>query len=198
MSLYNDRTLFIPWPRSQAGTFASEHGERDEDGHHDRNWTAVCADDVGKPLAKIGIGRGTRLHVVGHGAIGDPTIGADHGTGGADVSADEIVAMLEAKGLKKYYMGTIACDVCYSALGNPSFAKTLAKSLWSAGYRATCTLGYKGPLYSTYEKSALAGFANSKLGGAKFGHRTVMVTGKDGVETLTKSKYAQTRFFGFV
>jgi hypothetical protein len=46
--------------------------------------------------------------------------------------------------------------------------------------------------------SLLAGFANSKVSGAKYGHRTVEVTGRDGVVSLTKSKYAQTRFFGFV
>lgn len=197
MKLRNDRTLFIPFPRSQAGSFASEHEDRDTNSHHGRKFTAVCADDAGKPLSKIGTGWGTRLHVVGHGAIGDPTIDADHGTGGGSVSAQEIVAMLEAKGLKKYYSGTVACDVCYSALGAPSFAKTLAVCLWKAGYKATCTLGYKGPLYSTYETEAASGVTSSALTNAKYGHRTVVVTNKDGTKTEKKSKYAQTRFFGF-
>ena len=51
MKLYNDRTLFIPFSRNQAGDFADEHGHRDTDCHHGRSWTAICADDVGKPLA---------------------------------------------------------------------------------------------------------------------------------------------------
>lgn len=129
MKLYQDWTLFIPFPRSQAGDFATEHDTDDEDTHHNRTWTVICADDAGTPLADIGSGTGTRLHVVGHGAIGDPKIAADHGTGGGEVSTDEIVEMLENKGLKKHYLGTVACDVCYSALGKPSFAKMLARSL---------------------------------------------------------------------
>ena len=128
------------------------------------------------------------IHVVGHGSIGDPEIAADHGTGGADKSYQEVVDAMFAQGLKKRYIGTVACDICYSALGKPSFAKMLAKELFSRGVRASCVLGYKGPLYSTYDDFCADG---SDMGG-KYGHRMVEL---DGVEV--KSRKAQERFFGW-
>ncbi|QDT60467.1 hypothetical protein SV7mr_29900 [Stieleria bergensis] len=189
MSLRNDRVLFVPWNRNQAGSFATEHTEEDRQrSHHKRKWTVVCLDSPGKPLAKVGVGIGTRIHVVGHGAIGDPEIAADHGTGGADKSYQEVVDAMFAQGLKKRYIGTVACDICYSALGKPSFAKMLAKELFSRGVRASCVLGYKGPLYSTYDDF----YADGSDMGGKYGHRMVEL---DGVEV--KSRKAQERFFGW-
>lgn len=193
-----DRVLFIPWNQSQAGSFAVEHTADDVKGsHHKRKWTVVCLDTPGKPLAKVGFGFGTRIHVVGHGAIGDPAIAADHGTGGAPVSCKQLVDAMFAQGLKKYYVGTIACDVCYSALGNPSFAKVLARELWSRGVKASCVLGYKGSLVSTYCDEL-----NGALGGGKqhkYGHRIVDIEEDENGDPVksVKSKYAQTRFVGW-
>jgi hypothetical protein len=192
VGLRNDRVLFIPWNLSQAGSFAAEHDAADRAGsHHKRKWTVVCRDTPGKPLADVGFGFGTRIHVVGHGAIGDPSIAADHGTGGADVSCEELVELMFQQGLKKRYVGTFACDVCYSALGNPSFAQVLARVLWQKGVKASCVLGYKGSLVSTY---------CDELGSKhKYGHRIVDVEEDENGDPIrsVKSKYAQSRFFGF-
>lgn len=186
-----DRVLFIPWNRSHAGSFATEHDEADRKGsHHKRKWTTVCLDTPGQPLAKVGFGFGVRIHVVGHGAIGDASIAADHGTGGGDVTCTDLVDMMFAQGLKKRYVGTIACDVCYSALGAPSFAQVLARELWSRGVKASCVLGYKGSLVSTY---------CDELSGHKYGHRIVDVEEDENGDPIrsVKSKYAQRRFFGW-
>ena len=154
-------------------------------------------DSPGQPLKKVGFGFGTRIHVVGHGAIGDPTLGADHGTGAPDVTIPELVDKMFEKGLRKYYTGTVACDVCYSALGNPSFAKMLARELWSRGVKASCVLGYKGSLGSTYGddlNTSLGGFGNHK-----YGHRVVDIEEDEHGDPVrsVKSKYAQQRFFGW-
>lgn len=182
------RTLFIPWNRADSGTFASEHTDEGRKGsHHKRKVRVVCKDSPGTPLADVGAGFGTRIHVVGHGAIGDPELGADHGTGAPDVGIEELVDMMFEKGLKKYYVGTIACDVCYSALGNPSYAKMLARELYRRGLKASCVLGYKGPLISTYEDV-----------GSKYGHRLVLDEDDSGnVVGYWKSKDMQERFWGF-
>ncbi|OUT56722.1 MAG: hypothetical protein CBB71_17355 [Rhodopirellula sp. TMED11] len=93
-------------------------------------------------------------------------------------------------GLKKHYLGTIACDVCYSALGNPPFAKLLAKELWKRGVKASCVLGYKGPLGAMY---------NDELAGSKYTHRVVDVEDDDGnvIDTVKSSKMQQ-RFYGWM
>lgn len=183
------RTIFIPWNRADAGSFATEHTEANRKAsHHKRKFKVICADTPGTPLADVGAGFGTRIHVVGHGAIGDPELGADHGSGASDVHITDLVDMMFEKGLKKYYIGTIACDVCYSALGDPSFAKMLARELYGRGLKASCVLGYKGPLGSTY---------GDELGG-KYHHRVVDVEDANGnVIDTVKSKTMQERFWGF-
>jgi hypothetical protein len=186
------RTAFIPWNESQAGNFKAEYEECHQNrsqSHHKRKWNIVYLDTPGKPLAKIGFGVGTRLMIAGHGAIGDPTIAADHGTGGADRSYVEVVDMLFEKGLRKYYLGTVACDICYSALGSPPFAKLLARELFQRGVKASCVLGYKGPLGAVY---------NTELTGSKYTHRVVDVEDSSGnvLETV-KSSSMQERFFGW-
>ncbi|MCS7469538.1 hypothetical protein NZK35_23035 [Stieleria sp. ICT_E10.1] len=191
------RTLFIPWDRAQSGTFASEHSDADHSdkgsAHRKRKVTVICRDTPGKPLAKIGAGIGTRIHVVGHGAIGDPELGADHGTGAADVGIEELVDMMFEKGLKKYYLGTVACDVCYSAIGSPSYAKMLARELYKRGLKASCVLGYKGPLISTYHPAS-----QQMLGGSKYTHRMVYeMDENDNRVAVHKSSKMQERFFGF-
>lgn len=192
----NDRVLFIPWNRNQAGTFAGEHTEAQRQGsHHKRNWQVVCLDDPGQPLRALGFGSGWRVHVVGHGAIGDPTIDPDHGINADPVHADDLADMLMAKGLRKHYLGTIACDVCHSALGDPCFAKVLARALWDRGFRATCVLGYKGSLFSTYrDRNANSRETNTLTGKThKYKHRVV----EDAQGNIDKSKNLQERFFGW-
>ena len=96
--------------------------------------------------------------------------------------------MVFEKGLKKYYNGTIACDVCCSALGSVPFAKALAKELCARGLKASCALGYKGPLSSTY---------GGELRG-KYAHPVVDVEASMGnVIDSVKSKTMQERFWGF-
>ena len=78
------RTAFIPWDEAQAGAFKQEYEDSDADrglSHHKRKWKIVYLDSPGKPLAKVGFGTTTRIMIAGHGAISDPTIAADHGTG---------------------------------------------------------------------------------------------------------------------
>ncbi|MCC9603093.1 hypothetical protein LOC67_21295 [Stieleria sp. JC731] len=186
------RTAFVPWNEAQAGNFKTEYEYCQSNrgrSHHKRKWTIVYLDTPGKPLAKVGFGLNTRIVIGGHGSIGSPTIGADHGTGGADRSYQEVVEMMLDKGLKKHYIGTIGCDVCYSALGNPSFAKLLARELWRNGVKASCVLGYKGPLGAVY---------TNELSGHKYTHRVVDVEDSDGNVTDTvKSSSMQERFFGW-
>jgi hypothetical protein len=183
-----DRIVFVPWNENQAGNFKNETESADSNRgatHHKRRWTGVYLDSAGEPLKRVGFGMGARIHIAGHGAIGDPNIYADHGTGGATRSYTEVVDAMIAKGLQKYYLGTIVCDVCYSALGNPPFAKLLAKELWTRGFKGTCVLGYKGSLYATY---------NNFGSGKKYTHRTVLTDAGD----EQKSSDLQERFFGFV
>lgn len=187
-----NRVAFIPWNEAQAGDFKTEYERNHSDrslSHHKRKWKIVYLDSPGTPLADVGFGFGTRIHIAGHGDIGDPEIAADHGTGGADLSYTEVADRMFQKGLKKRYIGTIACDVCYSALGNPSFAQLLARELWGRGLKASCVLGYKGSLYATYD----AEYADGTDMGGKYTHR--MVELDDGSEI--KSSKAQKRFFGW-
>lgn len=182
------RTWFIPWNESQAGAFTAEATAGLSGSHHKRKVSIVYEDSPGTPLAKIGIGFGTRVHIAGHGSIGGTTIACDHGQSGADRSAQDLVDMMAARGLKKHYVGTIVTDVCYSALGNPCFAKQLARALYAAGYKATCVMGFKGPLGAAY---------GSELGG-KYTHRVVDIEDASGnVIDTVKSKHAKERFWGF-
>ncbi|QDV42184.1 hypothetical protein Enr13x_20270 [Stieleria neptunia] len=187
-----NRVAFIPWNENQAGNFKTEYEESHANRaltHHKRKWTIVYLDSPGQPLADVGCGFGTRIHIAGHGAIGDPELAADHGTGGADKSYSEVVDAMFAKGLKKRYIGTIACDVCYSALGDPPFAKLLARELYQRGLKASCVLGYKGSMGAAY---------TDELGGRKYNHRVVDVEDDQGnvIDTVKSSKM-QERFFGW-
>lgn len=181
-----DRIVFVPWNESQAGNFKLEtehaHANRGKT-HHKRKWKGIYLDTPGKPLADVGMGVGVRIHIAGHGAIGDPEIAADHGTGGDDRSYVEVADLLIAKGFSKLYIGTVVCDVCYSALGTPPFAKLLARELYGRGHKMTCVMGYKGSLYATY---------GGKVGGV-FKHRVVETDDGD----LFKSSEMQERFFGW-
>jgi len=183
-----DRVVFIPWNNAQAGGFINESLANNTGGtHHKRKWSVVCADSA-EDLSSIGVGMGTRLHIAGHGATGDPKIYPD-AQGAAPLSYTQVADALIAKGLKTRYMGTIVTDVCYSALGAQPFAKLLAKELYSRGFKAICVMGYKGPLGAVY---------NTELSGSKYKHRVVDVEDETGAVTKTvKSKTMQVRFFGF-
>ncbi|MEM9061075.1 MAG: hypothetical protein AAGD13_11500 [Pseudomonadota bacterium] len=183
-----NRVAFIPWNEAQAGNFKTEYEDNHANrasSHHKRKWKIVYYDSPGNPLADVGFGFGTRIVIAGHGDIGDPAIAADHGTGGIDLSYTDVVDRMFEKGLKKRYIGTIGCDICYSAIGNPSFAQLMARELWSRGLKASCVLGYKGSLYAEYT-------GETKPGG-KYTHRGVELD--DGTEV--KSSKAQKRFFGW-
>lgn len=182
------RTWLIPWNQYQAGGFDAEATAGLGGSHHKRTVKIVYKDSVGEPLANIGVGYKTRIHIAGHGSIGGTTISCDHGQHGADRSAADLVELMQQLGLKKRYIGTIVTDVCYSALGDPCFAKQLARALYGAGYKGTCVMGFKGPLGAAY---------GSELGG-KYTHRVVDIEDDDGnvVETV-KSKHAKKRFWGF-
>jgi hypothetical protein len=183
------RVVFVPWTQAQGGGFGNDTDYNNHPGvkggtHHKRDWSAVYLDSAGRPLADVGAGIKRRIHVAGHGRIGDPNIYPPHGSGAASVPYGDVVAALIAQGLKKIYMGTVVCDVCFSALGDPPFAKLVARELWSHGYRLCPVMGHKGSLQPGYVDD---------LGG-KYRHRQVELT--DG--TTVKSSQAQQRFFGWM
>jgi hypothetical protein len=181
-----DRVVFLPWTDAQCAGMKAFYEENHTDRaqtHHKRKWTIITMDTPGKPLEKLGLGVGTRLHVWGHGGVNDPTIEADDHS--EEIDSAEVVKRMIAKGFKKHYLGTIVADSCYSALGATPFAKRLARELWSQGVKASCVLGYKGSLYIMYSDE-------TKPGG-KYTHRGVELA--NGTEV--KSKDAQERFFGW-
>ena len=57
-------------------------------------------DSVGKPLADVGIGVGTRIHIAGHGEVGDPNIYPDYGIRGFVRNYTQVVEMMVEKGLQ--------------------------------------------------------------------------------------------------
>jgi hypothetical protein len=191
----NDRVYFIPWDRVVGSVLSSRtdlynnHATVQPGTHHKRNWTPVFNDDVhpGGVIANMGSGWGTRLIVAGHGAVNDANIYSSE-AGANALSYSNIVDRLVAHGLKKYYTGTIGCDVCHSAEGANPFAKRLAKELHNRGYKLTCVLGYKGSLYSSYQEEGDTGLA----GDHKYRHRTVQLANG----TRVKSKDASERFYG--
>jgi hypothetical protein len=189
----NDRVYFIPWDRTIGSVLSSRtdlyNNQNKDQSHHQRNWTPVFYDDVhpGGVIANMGSGWGNRLIVAGHGAVNDGNIYATEAMA-HPLSYSDIVDRLVAHGLKKYYTGTIGCDVCHSAEGANPFAKRLAKELHNRGYKLTCVLGYKGSLYSSYQPATDTGLA----GDHKYTHRTVALA--DG--SRVKSKNAQERFYG--
>jgi hypothetical protein len=194
----NDRVMYIPWNNDEIGEFnnsgmdeftygADYNNTQKPTSHHKRTWSVVYANSPAPALASLGIGWGTRLHLAGHGQIGDANVYPPHASTAAQpISYQQVVAAMMASGLKTHYIGTIVCDVCYSALGNPPFARLLARELWSHGYKATCVMGFKGSLQSAYVDNASGGVAG------KYTHRVV-----DTAKGTIKSKDAKVRFFGF-
>jgi len=181
-----DRVVFLPWTEAQCAGMKAQYENNNTDRdktHHKRKWTIITMDTPGKPLEKLGLGVGTRLHVWGHGGVNDPTIEADDHS--EEIDSAEVVRRMIAKGFKKQYLGTIVSDSCYSALGATPFAKRLARELWRNGVKASCVLGYKGSLYTMYTDE-------TKPGG-KYIHRGVVLD--NGTEV--KSSEAQERFFGW-
>lgn len=181
-----DRVVFMPWTNTQCAGMKAWYERNHSDraaSHQKRKWTVVTMDTPGTPLAEIGFGVGKRLHVWGHGGVGYPKIQSDDHS--EEIDAAEVVDRMFAKGFKKHYLGTIVSDSCYSALGSPSFAKLLARELWTRGVKASCVLGYKGSLYTMYTDQ-------TKPSG-KYTHRGVVLN--DGTEV--KSKHAQERFLGW-
>jgi hypothetical protein len=184
-----DRVVFIPWRESQAGDFGNDTAYNNHPAikggtHHKRDWKTVYLDSRGTPLTDVGAGLRARIHVAGHGLIGDPCIYPPHGSHAKKVHYTELVEALIAQGLRKIYMGTLVCDVCFSALGDPPFARLVARELWSKGYKLCPVMGQKGSLQPGYVDG---------LGG-KYRHRQVELT--DG--TTVKSSEAQQRFFGWM
>ncbi len=194
-----DRIVYIPWAAGSIGQFltsgmddfvyiAGFNNTVADKTHHKRDWTYVHLGQTGNPLAGVGLGIGTRVHVIGHGSVGDPTLYPPDGSGASPVGYQQVAEGLEALGLKKKYLGTIVCDACYSALGAPPFAKLLATALWKLGYKGTCVMGYKGSLQG--------GYVNKDQGGVtgKYVHRVV----NTGTKTIKSSAFAaRVRFFGF-
>src|SRR5271170_4312845 len=153
-SMANDRVVFIPWTQAVGAGFGGDtdyNNYYSAQTHHQRTWTVVYLDSPhpNGVIANIGTGWGTRLHIAGHGAPGNPDIEAP--AGGSPVSYQALVAALIAHGFKKYYTGTVVTDVCDSAIGAPTpFAKLVARELWNQGYKMMCVMGFRGSLQSGY------------------------------------------------
>lgn len=185
-----DRVAFVPWNQAQAGKFAGDgdwSNRQKDNTHHKRTWTTYFLDSPGTPLADVGCGTSVRIHIFGHGVPPgqDNSYTYPDVQGAAPVSISDLADMLEAKGLKKRYLSTLVCDICYSALGAPPFAKRLARELFGRGYLCP-VMGYKGAIYPVY-------FRYGEFQNSKYEHR--MVEKLDG--SKMKSKDAQERFFGF-
>ena len=183
-----DRVVFVPWNKAQSGKFGGDgdwSNSTKKESHHKREWTTYYLDTPGKPLQSLGFGMGARLHVFAHGSDTDPTIAYPDVQGASQVTPAELAEMLKEKGLPKRYIGTVVCDICYSALGSPSFAKRLARELHSLGY-ATPVMGHTGALYPVY-------FRYAEYKDTKYNHRMVELLDGSNV----KSKEAQVRFWGF-
>lgn len=185
-----DRVVFVPWNQAQSGKFGGDgdwSNRQKQATHHKRTWTTYYLDSPGTPLADVGYGIKSRLHIFGHGVEPpqDNTKTYPDVTGAAPVTVSDLADMLAAKGLKKRYMGTVVCDICYSALGTPPLAKQLARALNKLGY--TCpVMGHLGAIFPVY-------FRYDAVNANKYEHRIVELL--DG--TLVKSKKAQERFWGF-
>lgn len=186
-----DRVVFVPWNKSQAGKFGGDgdwSNRQKANTHHKRNWTTFYLDSAGTPLAQVGWGTSARVHIFGHGVPPgqDNTKTYPDVQGAAPVSVAELADMLEAKGLKKRYLGTIVTDICYSALGTPPLAKQLARILHKKGYHCP-VMGHKGAIFPVY-------FRYGQLDpNSKYEHRiTELLDGSH-----VKSKEAEERFWGF-
>lgn len=188
-----DRIVFVPWNKAQSGKFGGDGDWSNRQAsatHHKRKWTSYFLDSPGKPLADLGIGGSARLHVFGHGVPPgqDNTKTYPDVSGANPVTVDELAGMIEDMGLKKYYMGTVVCDICYSALGSPPFAKQLARALYKRGYKVLSVMGFEGAIFPVYFRYGAQGF-----GGNKYEHR--IVERLDG--SFDKSSNAKERFWGF-
>jgi hypothetical protein len=183
-----DRVVFVPWNQSQSGKFGTDgdwSNKQKANTHHKRNWTTYYLDTAGTPLKQLGMGVGARLHIFAHGSPDDGSQCFPDVAGPASVTPAQLADLIEQKGLPKRYMGTVVCDICYSALGAPSFAKGLARQLFSRGY-VCATMGHTGALYPVY-------FRYGEFKTNEYEHRMVELL--DGANV--KSKYAQERFWGF-
>lgn len=188
-----DRCIFIPFKRSQATDFIDEARRAEAHGasgtaHHNRKFSVVCYDDDGTPLKKLGASVGVRIMIAGHGIAGRPYISNSGGIGQKQYLPFNVVCdrMIE-KGLQKRYVGTIGCDVCYSAVkndNNPAFADLVARYLHGKGYRLLHTMGYMGPMGAVHEKMS---------GNHKFHHRVVDLQNDDGSITTVKSSASDAR-----
>lgn len=188
-----DRIVFVPWNQSQAGKFAGDgdwSNRQAANTHHKRKWTTYFLDSAGTPLKQLGIGGSSRLHIFGHGVPPgqDNTKTYPDVAGAPEVSVTDLAQMIEDKGLPKYYMGTVVCDICYSALGTPPLAKQLARALYKRGYKVCPVMGFEGAIYPVYFRYGAQGFQ-----GNKYEHR--IVERLDG--THDKSSNANERFWGF-
>lgn len=185
-----DRVVFVPWNDNQAGKFGTDgdwSNRQKDNTHHKRSWTTYFLNTAGKPLADVGMGMSARIHIFGHGVPPgqDNTKTYPDVDTAAPVSVTELADMLVEKGLKKKYLGTIVCDICYSALGTPPFAKQLARELYKRGY-VCAVMGHQGAIFPVY-------FRYDAVQNNKYEHR--IVEKLDG--SMVKSKHAQERFWGF-
>jgi hypothetical protein len=193
-----DRVVFMPYKRDQVADFVEQAEEATRLGavgktHHARQFSVVCYDDPGEPLEELGFGWGSRILIAGHGQPGRPYISNSSGYGQKQYVPFNVVGdRLIEKGLQKRYVGTIGCDVCYSAVksdANPPFADLLARYLHEKGYSLVNTIGYLGPMGAVPEKL---------IGDHKFRHRVVdLYAGTADEETVKSSDlFARTRYFG--
>lgn len=185
-----DRVVFVPWNDNVSGKFGTDgdwSNRQKDNTHHKRTWTTYFLNSPGTPLADVGMGLSSRIHIFGHGV----PPGQDNTKTYPDVPTEQPVTvaqlaqMLVDKGLKKRYLGTIVCDICYSALGTPSFAKQLARELYNRGYLCA-VMGHQGAIFPVY-------FRYGAVQNNQYEHRIVELL--DG--TQVKSKHAQERFWGF-
>ena len=146
--LAQDRVVFVPWNQNQSGKFGTDgdwSNSLKDQTHHKRTWTTYYLDTAGEPLKALGLGVAARLHIFAHGSDTDPTQCMPDTAGAGNVTPAALAEMIEDKGLPKRYMGTVVCDICYSALGSPSFAKRLARELDRRGYKCP-VMGHTGVL----------------------------------------------------
>lgn len=193
-----DRCVFIPFDRNQAADFIQQTDAAHKAGtdgytHHARKFTYICYDDPGTPLEALGAAFGVRILIAGHGSAGCPYICNSPGQGRQEfLPFNVVVDRLVAKGLQKRYVGTISCDVCFSAVKNdknPPFADLMAQDLRSKGYILANTIGYFGAMGPVHE---------SLGGNHKYHHRVVDLIADDGSVTATvKTKDAKKRYYGY-
>lgn len=178
-----NKFMFIPWKKGSLGEYYHNKTDQFADASIKNNLIAKefsCGsqesifylDAKNKPFKKISLEPGMQIHITGHGQIGSPKIsppnisshyGYPNKLRPDPVDCKVIVQGLIHLGLPKGYSGKIYCNVCYSGLAtlddppDPPFAKRLAKELWNQGFTAVCVVGYKGPIYFSYENTSSDG-----------------------------------------